>query len=311
MNFAIIMYGFSLGFLTFGTILPIIFLIIICINIRPLKSNVLQILISNTYLALIFSSITLIETSLTSFLGNIIPSTLPSTSLCQVRVYLMQVGLSSVVYSFILQALFRLFRIVFYQKKKLRSLRVFSIAVILKWLLAFLINLLYILLNDIEYVPKEYRCAIPWTNIRAAIMVILLTYTFPVNMIFLIYFYIIRYVRRATNAMHNRQNKNKRDIAVFKRIIYLFTVLQILSVPLCVVLILNLVTNATISWSYYIQAFSLSLNQILVSIVLASVTPQIQEKFKWNRSQVHPTVEVQARHRNIEDFGQPNHEERF
>lgn len=86
-------------------------------------------------------------------------------------------------------------------------------------------------------------------------MIILSAYIFPVNIIFSIYFYIMRYIRRIANAMHNR-----RDMIVFKRIIILFIVLQIWSVPLSVIWLLYIIAGYTTSWNYYIQALSASIN---------------------------------------------------
>ncbi|CAF0859040.1 unnamed protein product [Rotaria sordida] len=311
MNFSIIIYGSNLVLLFFGIIFHIIFLILICIKIRPLASNVLSILISNSYLALILSSIALFDASLTSFLGNLNSWILFGTSLCKIRAYLIIVGESSMSYSLLLQAFFRLFRIVFYQRRALRSFRVFSIAIILQWIFVFLINLLYIFLNEFEYIPSEYRCEIPINNVSGVAMRVMLTYILPVNTIFLIYFYIIRYVRRTTNAIQTRQNINKRDMMVFKRIIILFIVLQILSTPLFVVWILYFITGYISLWNYYFLAFVSSFGQLIMSFVLASTTSQIRAKFKWKLSQVHPNIEMRIRDRNTQESDHHDLKEKF
>ncbi|CAF3298138.1 unnamed protein product [Rotaria sp. Silwood2] len=298
MNFSLIAYGTNLVLLFFATIFHIVFLTLICIKIRPLASNVLLILISNSYLALILSSATLFEASLTSFLGNLNSWTLFGISLCRTRAYLIVVGQSAISYSLLLQAFFRLFRIIFFQRRALRSFRVFSILIILQWLFVFLINLLYVYLNKFEYIPSEYQCEIPINNYSGAAMMTTLTYILPINTIFFIYFYIMRYIRRTTNTIQTRQNINKRDMIVFKRIIILLIVLQVLSIPLFVVWILYVITGYTISWNYYFLALVSSIGQLVMSLILASTTSQIREKLKWRPNQIHPNIEIRVQGRN-------------
>ncbi|CAF1089077.1 unnamed protein product [Rotaria sp. Silwood1] len=140
---------------------------------------------------------------------------------------------------------------------------------------------------------------------------VMVTYILPINTIFLIYLHIIRYIRRTTNTIQIRQNINKRDMIVFKRIIILFVFLEILSIPSFVVWILYIITGYTSAWNYTFLAFISSISQLVMSLVLASTTSQIREKLKWRSTQVHPNVEIRVQYHNTQVSDHHDPKEKF
>ena len=286
MNFSLLINCLSLSFSLIEAILSLMFLLLICIRIRPLKSNVPLILTCNTYITSLISSLLVFKVCCQSIYGVLNPSISYDVLSCQIDGYLIYAAIGNVFYSFVLQAIFRLFRIVFYRKKTLHSLRVFSIGIVIQWTFIFLINLIFLLLNDIEYIASVYHCQVSYTNLRGSFMILFIEYMIPANIMYTIYFYIIRYIRRINNRMNIR-----RDMVVFKQVLILFISVQILFLPVGVFWILSTTNDYLRELSYQLQELTMAFSQVFLPIILAFSTPHIREIFQWRRRiRVHPIV---------------------
>ncbi|CAF4335009.1 unnamed protein product, partial [Adineta steineri] len=76
-----------------------------------------------------------------SLYGDLNPSTSFDNAWCKIRAYLVFVGYCMFFNTFVLQAMFRLFRIAFYRRKSLQSREFFIIAFIIQWILSFILPL--------------------------------------------------------------------------------------------------------------------------------------------------------------------------
>jgi hypothetical protein len=292
MNIYIDINIICLVFSCLGISLSVMFFLIICTRIRPIKSNIPLVLTCHTYLSAIITSIIVIELYSRTIFNILNPSSSLGNVYCQIRAYFLYVSFDNVIYSFVLQAIFRLFRVVFYQRRALRTFNVFTIAIFIQWIFISLIHLPFFPLHDLEYLPSEHRCVVNVNNIRGSVMILLFAYIIPSTMLFTIYFFIIRHVRQTNLGMQHRQNIKKRDIIVFKRIILLFIVLQVFSIPLAVVWLVHIITSYSIQLTYQLQGLTTAFILAFIPIVVAFGTPQIQEKFIWTRRrrQVHPVI---------------------
>jgi hypothetical protein len=207
---------------------------------------------------------------------------------CQIRTYFTHVCFCAFYYSFVLQAVFRLFRIVFYRHKILQSFGIFVLAIIIQWILSFLFILPNLLLNDFQYLSSEYNCWIHFENIRGLIMVTITIYNNPISIIVTIYIQIIRYTRRAVDVQQRRQRSNKRDIIILKRIVILAFIIVGIGLPTVAIVLVYLITKYIIPFAYHIQGLSISLGVLVGSISLVFITPQIQKVFTQNQAQVRP-----------------------
>jgi hypothetical protein len=90
--------------------------------------------------------------------------------------------------------------------------------------------------------------------------------------------YIIRYVQKTNNTQQRRQNANKRDLNILKRIVILVTVVVGLGFPTIVVIFIYIITNYVVPSAYHIEGISLASGAFIASISLIFVTPQIQER---------------------------------
>jgi hypothetical protein len=291
MEFELFINGLNVVFVSCGFLVSLMILSLICTRIRPLRTNIPLILTCNTYLVSLISSLIFLKECAQTIYGILHSPISFDSPYCHIDGYFIYISFGNVFYSLTLQAIFRLLRIVYYQKRSLRSLRIFTIAIVIQWILVLLINLPFIFLHDFEYIPSEYRCQISYTNLRASIMVLLIEYVIPSNIMFSIYIYIIRYIRRTNRGMANRQQQTiRRDMIVIKQTLILFTILQIFSTPLVVLWLLYAIVNYLTPLSYQLQSMTVAFSQVSIPIVLAFSTPQIREQFKRRRGRVHPLV---------------------
>ncbi len=292
-NIPVILGCFGLCFYSLTFLTCITMIILIYIRIHSLKSNICMLLIWNTYFTLFLFASIMLGMYLYNLYGNLDSSMSFGGRWCQIRTYLVHVCLCGLYYSFVLQAIFRLFRIVYYKHKILQSFGVFLIAITLQWILSFLCILPNLLLDDFQYLPTEYNCWIAFENIRGLLVTITITYGISTCMILSIYMYIIRYLRQSNNIQQQRrQNSNKRDLIVLKRLAIFVTVIIGLGFPTVLVVFIYVFTHYVIPLAYHIQGVSLSIGAFITSVSLVFITPQIQKIFKQSAEQFQRTMSI-------------------
>ena len=115
-----------------SSVISVLVLLLVFIRVRPLSSNVSLLLTCNTYVAIILFCFTLIDIGIHSLYGHWNPSASFAGRWCAIRAYFPHVCFSAYYYSFVCQAIFRLFRIVFYTKKHLQSFGVFVVFIVVQ-----------------------------------------------------------------------------------------------------------------------------------------------------------------------------------
>jgi len=226
------------------------------------------------------------------FYGNLYSSISLDDYNCQLRSYVNYVFICAFYYSCALQAIFRLFRVVFPKHKILQSRRVFTIVIIVQWVIPVLYILAYLLLGDFEYHSDIGSCWLSFKNIRALSIAMAFVYGSPLIVMGIVYFCIIRYIRQTVQTEQVRQNANKRDLLIVKRIIILVLIAMGIGIPTAFLLIIYMITNYLTELAYHIQALSLTAGLLFESIALGYITPQVREIFKINRQQVNPVATV-------------------
>ncbi len=286
MTLSIILNIIFISLISFSTVISSLVLLIIFTHIRPSSLNVSLLLICNTYFTIILFCFTLFDIGGHSLYGHIYPSIVFAGRWCEIRAYFPHVCFCSYYYSFVLQAIFRLFRIVFYKKRILQSFNIFIIAIFIQWFLSFIFILPHIFLKDFQYQSVDYNCWISFKNLRGMLLAILSIYGGPLLIIFIIYAYILRYIRRKINIQKKQQKTNKRDIIILRRIIIILLFLVMIGIPTLTVLVIYIITNYLIPFAYDIQAINISLGLVITPITLVFVTPKIRNIFRRNRLQI-------------------------
>jgi hypothetical protein len=285
--------GIIVVFCSSSFLISLITLILIFLRVRPLISDVSILLTCNTYITLIGSSFMTLIIMAYSIYGGLNPSISLDDYYCQLRSYINYVFICAFFYSCALQATFRFFRVVFPRHKILQTLRVFTIAIIIQWLIPIFYILAYLLSHDFEYEPDISSCWLSFKNIRALSIAMAFVYGSPLIIMGLIYASIIRYIRRTAQTQEIRHNANKRDLLVVKRIIILVLIAMGIGIPTAFLLVIYMISNSLTPLAYHIQALSLTAGILFDSIVLGIITPQVRSILKRNKQGVIPITGAQ------------------
>ena len=271
-------------------------LILICIRIRPLLSNVSILLTCNTYITLIGSSAMTFIITIFGFYYRGLSAPLINVFNCQLRTYINYIFICAFYYSCALQAMFRLFRIVFASNRVLLSGFTLLIAILFQWIIPIFYMLAYFLLGDFEYHVEIGSCWLSFKNIRALSIAMAFIYGTPLIIMGCVYLFIVRSVRRTVQIVQIRQTANKRDILVVKRIIILVLIGMGIGIPTAFLLIIYMITNHLTSYAYHIQSLSLTTGLVFESIALVLVTPQVRNILRKNRQ----TYPLRSSKRNLQ-----------
>ncbi|CAF1354939.1 unnamed protein product [Didymodactylos carnosus] len=239
----------------------------------------------NTNVAVLLSSITSFILILQSLLGDFsVPSFIDITSpVCSIPFYLFCCCSTSIYYSYCLQSLYRLCRVIFYKYKYFQKYSLYIVLCILKWLFSFLIQLPPLLWNYIIYLPNEFYCIAPMFNLKFAAYVCSILYGLSITIISLIYVWIIYYIKQqSSQTLKNRQNQ--RDLIIIKRILITLGILIILGIPIIVFILLFILTNYWPSFAYRLIWMTISFSFLFLNLSLIYFTSQWKQSVKqlWN-----------------------------
>lgn len=270
----------------------IIYIVIIYISKRNSKKSfhLSLILTCNTSLTIICSSITLSFMAISSLSDDQNVTCLQPIInwFCHIRGYFIYVFIISLYLSYILQAAYRYFRIVYYKHRYLRTISTFSYYIVGQWILSFILILPIFILNEkssslIIYISEYSNCLIPFTNIRGVVFISIMVYFLPLCILCWIYSQILIDLRRKRNGPVSTlkvRRQNKRDTTVIKRISTVIIVLATLCCPLILFFIRYLITGR-LHWSAYrICWMAISLSLAVISLSSLYVTPQIYKKLR-------------------------------
>lgn len=277
---SIILNILFLSLTVFSSVISVVVLLLVSIRIRPLSSNVSLLLTCNTYVTIILFCSTLIDIGIHSLYGHWNPSTSFAGRWCEIRAYFPHVCFCAYYYSFVCQAIFRLFRIVFSKKRHLQSFGVFVLSILLQWLLSFIFIAPHLIFDDFQYQALDYNCWISFRNIRGMFVAILIIYGGPLALILFIYIYIVRYVRRTMHVHQKQKRSIRRDVLILRRIVVLLFFLIMIGVPSLVVLAIDLLTDYLTPLAYDIQAVNISIGLLTTTMTLIFVTPKIRHLFR-------------------------------
>lgn len=255
--------------------------------------NVSLLLTCNTSLAIICSSIIIILIQLSNIGGDRDVKSLKWIISwgCYIRGYLLFLFINSVYLSYLLQAGYRLFRVVFHDNRCLRSFSTFFYYILGQWILAFIV-LIPILFTGknfttaIVYLPEDFYCQVPVTNMHMIAYAVLVVYVSPLSCMGTIYFWIIIYIRR--NIRYRRkftyalklQRKSKRDSIIIKRICLVMLLLVTLGVPAVIFFILFIISGH-LHWAFYrLSWMSIAIAYALICLSSIYVTPEIYRPIK-------------------------------
>lgn len=222
--------------------LSMIFFLIILFDKRC--HTVLMMFIENSCLsAFIFGSILLSMSIFT--LKNDLEQIQFEDSLCLIRTYLNYVSTVLFYYSFVSQAFHRYLTVIHSNRLFFQSIKCSCLILFIQWLFSFLCPLPFLFNDQIRYNIDNQICQTPLRFSWIIIYCALCSYGFPLTIIMLIYWRIVRYVRQ----MHQRVtpvnilSRAEKEVQMIRRIVIQINILLILGLPYGIFAIISFFTS--------------------------------------------------------------------
>jgi hypothetical protein len=193
---------------------------------------------------------------------------------CYIKAYLFYVSGCGFFYSYLLQAIYRFCRIVFYRKPALQSFKLYVYGIIIQWILSFLQVIPVLLLGTFEYLPYDYHCQIPIHNILGLIIGLSLVHMIPVSLTTICYIYTMVYFRRISTRVRSirQQAKDCRDFVAFTRVFVLLGVIITSGMPTLGISLFSQFSGYLPYWSTQFQWLSATFSICCVSVILIFVS---------------------------------------
>ncbi|CAF1072081.1 unnamed protein product [Adineta ricciae] len=203
--------------------------------IKP-KERVLFLLSLNMFMnVLIFACFTL-NMFISMLLGHMNPDRTDlhdNTLRCRLKIYVSTIALISALYSNTLQALHRLFRIVYHHRPFFyRNIYLYMFGIVVEIHLGALLQLPVLLPGHYDY--EDYHCQVYLTNWRGILIGASCVWLPPVILTIIIYVCTVSFIRRNLSKFTMRQKKRiKRDFIVIRRILWLVVFIILFGTPAC------------------------------------------------------------------------------
>ena len=189
-------------------------------------------LVANSCLAVLLFAVTLVWTTILS-LYNDLKQIQYEDSLCKLRAYVSYAACSELLYSFLLQAIYRYVIVVYPSRLFWQSARFQLFLVVSTWLAAFICTSPYILTGEIRYIVDDQICQMPYHLSIVVVYDALYIYVIPMNCIIVIYFKLIFFVRQMSRRMTqaNTLARAQRELRMLRRIVVIVSTFLIFGVP--------------------------------------------------------------------------------
>jgi hypothetical protein len=225
-------------------------------------------------------------TSLLGFVGIVLEQH-GETNWCRWRGFLIHGFLCALYDSYILQAGYRLCRVVFYRHKRLHSFPLYLLLVPIESLFSVVSISPVLLRGDVIYLSTEYYCQTPFTNIPAISYIALRLFLLPLLFITLVYVRLLKHVRKANSLSMTMNEKNRRrskqdtrDLIVIRRLLVMLGVLILLGLPSVIFLSILIVTGHLIAVAYRIGWLSVSFSLVFLAYMLIQLTHPLKKTVK-------------------------------
>lgn len=188
----------------------------------------------------------------------------------------------SIYFSYCLQAMYRLFRVVFYQRKPLISYSLYFSLIVAQWLLIVALLLPPIPFKWYVPLPTEKYCLIPYTDVKAEVYHIAILYIIPLLCISTIYVWIIVFIYYSSRASivvlaAVQRQRNLRDLIIVKRIAILVLTLIFLRFPTVIFMIYGITAGHLHPLTYSLVGLITSACLILIGLMTVYITPPLRK----------------------------------
>jgi len=201
--------------------------------------------------------------------------TIKADLLCTVRGYLNYLGIAAIYHSYVLQALYRYWRVKRVTRFDSIYFRLFFI--ITQWILDIIIPLPVLLHGDLNEVsPGSSICAMSIFSIWVLIYVTTVIYFSSLGIILILYSQVVIHVKQKGAAVARQLNLN-RDVILIRRIVQIVVALILCGLPVMVFFVISLFSPSSVP-DYYLHFVYISvlLSIFAQMIILIIYTPSVK-----------------------------------
>lgn len=292
-----IVCSLSSGFGLISVILSI-FIMIVIRRTKPRLHTVRHLLICNTCIASIFYCVV----QMINYIILIFLPWITSDDACRWRGYLGYASLSAATYSYLVQAVSRLFFSAFATKyPRIVSFKVHYILISIHWFVIIIVPLPALITHDIYFRPG-LLCWVPMEHIIHVIYTLFAFYAVPILSIIVIYIYIFKRIKEATKRAQliRHTSNDRRDLEVLRNIAILLAIYLAGGVPT----LIFLVTSINLFYLAGIVTFTLAVMIEKICTVLLDRELRLVVKTKfYSRNRVMPFEESMTKPGDQEFIG--------
>jgi hypothetical protein len=213
---------------------------------------------------------------------------------CYIRAYLFYVSGCSFFYSYLLEAIYRLCRIVFHTKPFLQSFRLYICGIIIQWIFSFLQVIPVYLLGTFEYLHDDFHCQIALSNIRGLLIGLALVHMIPISLTTICYIFTAIYIRKCSTTVKTtrQRNSDRRDYLVLKRIFILLSVMIASGMPQLGISLHYQYFGYLPFWSTQFQWLTATFSILSVAVILIFLSPNLQRFWRKSLSSDNEIVNI-------------------
>jgi hypothetical protein len=276
---------------TILTIIITIFLVCIII-VEKMYQTVSMILAGNSCLSVCLFGCSMLSLS-TFTLINDVKEIEFKDSLCIFRGYFCYVTAGLLDSSFFLQALYRYIGVIYPNRLFYQSIKFQVSLICLSWIFDFLYPLIFLFDHEIIYNINNQICQLPLKLSFSIIYMSSCAYSIPMILIILIYFKLVRYVRRMSERVTpvNTLSRAKRELKMVNRIFILTIILMIFGVPYMSFIFMSFFVSPP-KYHFRIAFIFVDISLVFMITVLFQFTDPLKESIIKRIKRQRPNVAV-------------------
>jgi hypothetical protein len=199
-----------------------------------------------------------------------------------------------VYHSFVIQALSRLFFIVFHNHRHLLEYKFHIILIMCQILISLLIPLSILITEDVVFVPL-LMCSVPYSKVLHMSSLFISTYLVPPLIVLIVYLVIYCRVIQSSATLHQPSHGHKRDVKLIRNILILLIILITTGIPILIVFIVAATTNFRSIAFFQFPVVVIPLITIIERICLIYLNQEIRKetgKLLGQLHMIHPSNQI-------------------
>lgn len=275
---------------TIITMLICLFIFLLVIIFHRQTRSVPLLLACYTCFILFFSSFLLgsmVRSSLYGFLS--VPLVEHSnTCWCLWRGFLIHAILCVLYDSYVLQAIYRLCRVVFHRSRYLHRYSLYCCILLIETFFGISSISPVFIQGHVRYLASEFYCQTPFSNISAILYIALRLFLVPLILISLIYLYLVNYLHQIhiTQTIAHRRHRrrhlksHRRNLIIIRRILLMLAILILLGLPSIVFLVIFIINGHLASITYRVGWLSVSFSLVFLAYMLIQLTRPLRKTIR-------------------------------